>query len=73
MATVDGSPTEIMRANFLLRAVELPAGSHTVRFDYRPASIRLGVLTSAFACVILGLFAAGPWLARRRSRAGAAV
>jgi hypothetical protein len=37
-ATVDGRPVEICRANRYFRAVQLPAGKHTIIFSYRPAS-----------------------------------
>ncbi|MFT4603137.1 MAG: hypothetical protein ACI857_003324, partial [Arenicella sp.] len=33
-AFVDGSEVSITRANYLLRAVEVPAGDHTVTFEY---------------------------------------
>lgn len=34
-ATVDGRPTEILRADTIFRAVELEAGEHTVEFRFR--------------------------------------
>jgi uncharacterized membrane protein YfhO len=36
-AAVDGEETEIHRANLAFRAVRVPAGVHTVTFDYQPA------------------------------------
>jgi hypothetical protein len=42
-ATVDGHPTTIYRADYIGRAVFVPAGQHTVIFEYRPLSFRLGV------------------------------
>ena len=42
-ATVNGTPTTVLRANVAFRALRLPAGESTVEFRYRPLSIRLGV------------------------------
>ena len=36
VATVDDAPAEILRADYVLRGVALAAGSHRVRFEYRP-------------------------------------
>jgi hypothetical protein len=35
-ACVDGDAVEILKANVLFRAVEVPAGKHTVRFSFHP-------------------------------------
>lgn len=37
-AEVDGKETEVLRANVLFRAVEVPAGRHFVRFEFKPFS-----------------------------------
>jgi hypothetical protein len=56
-ATVDGRPTEVLRANVLFRAVRLPAGRHVVRFTYRPASVIWGVVISLFGLTALASLA----------------
>ncbi|MBE7553590.1 MAG: hypothetical protein HS126_21170 [Anaerolineales bacterium] len=42
-ATVDGQPTPIYRADYLGRAVFVPAGEHTIHFEYRPWSFQVGM------------------------------
>jgi hypothetical protein len=54
---VDGAPVSIQRANLAFRAVEVPAGAQTVRFEYRPAWLLPGLFISLAALVItLALF-----------------
>ncbi|HSP95686.1 MAG TPA: YfhO family protein [Candidatus Dormibacteraeota bacterium] len=65
-ATVNGAPAPILRASYLFRAVEVPAGESVVEFRYRPASLRIGAAISA--TTVLALIAAALW--SRRTRAG---
>jgi hypothetical protein len=51
-ATLDGERTEVLRANYLLRAVAIPAGEHTVRFRYRPSANLWGLAISLVALML---------------------
>ena len=67
LATIDGRPAPVLRANVAFRAVEVPAGTHRVRFVYRPRSVTLGVAVSALATAAALAF----WLATLRVARGA--
>jgi Bacterial membrane protein YfhO len=59
-ATVDGKPAPILRADYLLRAVPIPAGEHTVVFRYSSPAVRNGLmLTLASLVVVLLLIVFG--------------
>jgi len=45
-ATVDGTRVDIQRANYLFRAVYVPEGEHSVKFEYRPFDYYIGMLIS---------------------------
>ncbi len=56
-AQVDGKPAQILRANYLFRAVAIDAGVHKVVFSYLPTSFTIaivlfvvGLLVSALLC-----------------------
>jgi hypothetical protein len=50
-ARIDGTPVPISTANFLFRAVPVPAGTHRVEMQYRAPGLRLGLALSAAALV----------------------
>lgn len=64
-ATVDGRDAHIYRADYAFRAVALPAGAHSVTFEYRPLSFRLGLGVSALVLGVLGVL----WFRSRRRAA----
>jgi hypothetical protein len=65
-AYVDGRPTPVLRADYLLRAVAVPAGRHRVEFRYESAAVRNGLLLSlASLLVVLAGFAFAWWRGRR--------
>lgn len=71
-AEVDGRPARLLRADYLLRAVPVPAGTHTVTFRFRSKAVRDGLaLSLASLAAVLALLAAGGWRARRRAQAPA--
>jgi hypothetical protein len=56
-ATVDGQAVSLLRADYVLQAVPLPAGEHTVELTFRPLSFTIGALVSglAVAVILVGL------------------
>ncbi len=55
-ATIDGQPAEVGRANYVLRALNVPAGKHEVVFTYNPQSIHT---TEMIAYIALGVLLLG--------------
>lgn len=51
-ADVDGRPVSLVRVNYVLRAMSLPAGAHTVTMTFDPDSLHItaGV---AYACIVI--------------------
>ena len=53
IATIDGKPAEIFRANYTLRALKVPAGSKIIEMEFRPESYYKGATYSRIASSIL--------------------
>jgi len=51
-AEIDGRPAPVYRANYLFRAVALPAGQHEVRFVHRDRMLTLGVAVAALTLFV---------------------
>ena len=57
--TVDGVPAEHFRADYILRAMFVPAGEHVVTFDFHPESYFMGQRVSMACSGVLLLALAG--------------
>ena len=56
-ACVDGKETDIVRADWGLMAIRVPAGVHEIRFTYTPAHLSAGIGLSVIAVgVVAGLY-----------------
>jgi hypothetical protein len=52
-ATVDGQLVNIYQADYLIRGVVVPAGSHLVRFEFRPSTLYVGSAVSIASLILL--------------------
>jgi hypothetical protein len=60
VATIDGEQTDILRANYVLRALEVPQGNHEIVFEFKPSSYFTGntVMLISSILIILGFIGA---------------
>jgi hypothetical protein len=54
-AEVDGRPAPLLRANLLMRAVQLDAGAHTVTLSYTPPALGWSASASLVSLLLLGV------------------
>lgn len=50
--TIDGNPADIYRVNYMLRAINVPAGTHNIHMEFDPDSVKKGD-TIAMVCIII--------------------
>ena len=58
-ATVDGKETPIMKADYVLRAIKIPAGAHSIEFHFHPASYYNSRKVALVASILLILLCLG--------------
>ncbi len=58
--TIDGQPATLARANYILRALHLPAGKHVVEMMFDPQSLHLteGIAYGALVLLLIGVITA---------------
>jgi uncharacterized membrane protein YfhO len=52
-AYIDGAETPIIRTNYMLRGLSVPAGKHDIRFAFHPASYYTGRTLGIMASFVL--------------------
>ncbi|RTY95263.1 YfhO family protein [Flavobacterium sp. GT3R68] len=56
---IDGKATEYFSADFVLRALQIPAGKHTIEFKFEPEVVKTGSAIALFSSIAMILLLAG--------------
>jgi hypothetical protein len=70
IVTIDGKEATHFRADFILRAMVIPAGNHEIVFSFKPLSYRIGNDISLASSALLVLIVIGYFLFQIRKRNG---
>jgi len=70
-AYIDGKEAPIVKVNYVLRGLAVPAGKHDIKFEFKPQGYYTGKsITSIFSIVLLVVFATGifmEWRSRKET------
>ncbi len=59
---IDGNKAAYVKANYVLRAMPVPAGEHTIEFRFEPRSHKIGsMITFICSIMMVALLAFGFW------------
>ena len=68
-ATVDGQPVELGRVDYLLRAVNVAPGKHTIELAFKPKSVTVTETMAYISyAILLGLIALGVYMEWRKKK-----
>lgn len=56
---IDGQPKDHFRVDYTLRAIEIPAGEHTIEFKFEPEVIKIGSKITLASSIVFGLILFG--------------
>jgi uncharacterized membrane protein YfhO len=66
-AYIDGEKRSVIRANYVLRALQIPAGKHTIEFKFEPEVVKTGSTIALISSIgMLLLIGAGVYLERKK-------
>lgn len=65
--TIDGQPSQLGRADYILRTMYIPAGKHTIEMRFDPKSLHVteGIAYGALILLVLGVIVI-VWIARKK-------
>lgn len=58
-ATIDGQPADHFRADWVLRAMRVPAGEHTIVFEFRPKAYVAAAYVTSYSSLLILLMVLG--------------
>ena len=69
IALIDGKETQLLRADYVLRSLNVPAGKHTIEFRFQPKAYTIGNKISMASSWIMLLVLLGSigWTLKREN------